>query len=60
MDQCHKGYGYPVALSEAHEQAVVTNNDRENLYQLIDELMIKNGITPSTSLKSRSKHTRWI
>lgn len=28
-DQCEKGNGYPVALSEAHEQAVVKEPDRQ-------------------------------
>ena len=28
VDQCERGRGYPVALMEAHEQAVVTGSDR--------------------------------
>jgi len=31
LDQCRKGQGYPVALSESHEQAVVTGVDRKFL-----------------------------
>jgi len=34
-DQCIKGYGYPVALSEAHEQAVIKGPDRDLFYHLI-------------------------
>lgn len=33
-DQCHKGMGYPVALSEAHEQAVVKAADRRAFIEL--------------------------
>ena len=29
LDQCQRGQGYPVALSEAHEKAVVTGANRE-------------------------------
>jgi len=32
LDQCRRGLGYPVALSEAHEQAVVTATDREQFW----------------------------
>ncbi len=35
IDQCAKGRGYPVALAEAHEQAVVKGPDREFFYQLL-------------------------
>lgn len=35
IDQCAKGYGYPVVLSEAHEQAVVTTADREFFYSIL-------------------------
>ncbi len=33
-DQCAKGFGYPVALSEAHEQAVVKAADRRAFLEL--------------------------
>ncbi len=35
LDQTNKGFGYPVCLSEAHEQAVVKGPDRDFFYQLI-------------------------
>lgn len=38
VDQVKKGNGYPVALSEAHEQAVVKNHERELFYSLINSL----------------------
>jgi hypothetical protein len=35
IDQCEKGMGYPVALSEAHEQAVVRAGDRRAFVDLV-------------------------
>ena len=29
VEQCKKGQGYPVAISEAHEQAVISGPDRQ-------------------------------
>lgn len=38
-DQACKGYGYPIALAEAHEQAVVTNGDKEFFYHVLQSLL---------------------
>ncbi len=38
VDQAKKGYGYPVALAEAHEQAVVKGADREFFYQMLGRM----------------------
>ena len=35
FDQCAKGMGYPVSLSEAHEQAVVRAGDRRAFIELV-------------------------
>ena len=60
LDQCRRGHGYPVALSEAHEKAVVTGSDAENFWRLV-ELQLAEERLPSTgSAKSRSKRTRWL
>lgn len=40
-DQCKKGMGYPVALAEAHEQAVVKGPDRDFFYQLLNKMSIE-------------------
>lgn len=40
IDQCKKGYGYPIAIAEAHEQAVVKGPDREFFYQLLDKVSL--------------------
>lgn len=60
MDQCERGHGYPVALSEAHEQAVVTGADRENFWTLVEQEMEGEHMIPFSSAKSRSKLTRWL
>ena len=60
LDQCRRGHGYPVALSEAHEQAVVTGVDRENFWQLVETALADEKIQTYTSAKARSKNTRWV
>jgi len=60
LDQCRRGQGYPAALAEAHEQAVVTGADRENFQQLVEILMADEHMPQATSAKSRSKKTRWV
>ncbi len=60
LDQCRRGHGYPVALSEAHEQAVVTGADRENFWQLVETELVEEKIQTYTSAKARSKNTRWV
>ncbi|MBN1190538.1 MAG: DNA double-strand break repair nuclease NurA [Dehalococcoidales bacterium] len=60
LDQCRRGQGYPVALSEAHEKAVITGADRQEFWDLVEESMVGERIPVNTSIKSRSKRTRWI
>ncbi|MFH1381809.1 MAG: DNA double-strand break repair nuclease NurA [Chloroflexota bacterium] len=60
LDQCRRGQGYPVALSEAHEQAVVREADRQNFWQLVESLLVEEHLPTPTSGKGRSKRTRWI
>ncbi len=55
LDQCKKGNGYPVALAEAHEQAVVKGADREFFYQLICKVGMKHAYKSMLSQKSRKK-----
>lgn len=54
-DQTVKGMGYPVALAEAHEQAVVKGPDREFFYQLINKASIERGRVSPMSQKVRKK-----
>lgn len=60
LDQCRRGQGYPVALIEAHEKAVITTPDREQFQQLIEIALAEKDLPTATSAKSRSKRTRWI
>jgi hypothetical protein len=60
LDQCRRGHGYPVALSEAHEQAVVTGADRENFWELVESTMTAEKLPTTGSAKSLSKRTRWV
>ena len=60
LDQCRRGDGYPVALSEAHEQAVITVADRENFWQLVEESLVEEHLPTPTTGKSRSKRMRWV
>ena len=60
LDQCQRGRGYPVVLSEAHEQAVVTGLDRENFWELVESTMVDEHLPSPTSGKSLSKRTRWV
>ncbi|OGO21437.1 MAG: hypothetical protein A2144_03250 [Chloroflexi bacterium RBG_16_50_9] len=59
-DQCRRGHGYPVVLSEAHEQAVVTGADRENFWELVESSLVAEKIPSPGSAKSFSKRTRWV
>jgi GNAT superfamily N-acetyltransferase len=60
FDQCRRGHGYPVALMEAHEKAVVTNADREQFWRLIELCLAEDRLNIRSSGKSRSKRTRWV
>jgi len=60
FDQCQRGHGYPVALSEAHEQAVVTGADRENFRELVESTLAEEHLSVASSGKSLSKRTRWV
>ncbi len=44
LAQVQKGYGYPVAIAEAHNQAVVRGADKARFFALLERQMIKAGI----------------
>ncbi|MGL5080182.1 MAG: DNA double-strand break repair nuclease NurA [Microcoleaceae cyanobacterium] len=44
LSQVQKGYGYPVVLAEAHNQAVVRGGDRTRFFALLEQQMIKAGL----------------
>ena len=60
LDQCRRGHGYPVALSEAHEKAVVTGADAASFWQLVEASLVEEKLPTAGSAKSRSKRTRWV
>jgi len=60
LDQCRRGQGYPVTLSEAHEKAVVTGADRETFWQMVEAAMIEEHMPVNGSAKDMSKRTRWV
>ena len=60
LDQCQRGQGYPVAISEAHEQAVITGADRQLFKQIVSNILDREGLPTYTSEKERSKRTPWL
>ena len=54
-DQAEKGQGYPVALAEAHERAVVRSADREAFYRFLRDTFVKNDLQTRLSTKSFKK-----
>ncbi len=59
-DQCRKGQGYPVAISEAHEQAVVNTTDRRLFRELVSDALERRGLPAYTSQKDASKRMPWL
>jgi len=49
------GGGYPVALAEAHEQAVVKGPDREFFYHFLQKMGMERSHAQSISRKSLRK-----
>ncbi len=60
LAQAEKGHGYPLALQEAHEQAVITGADRQLFGQLVYETLATEDLPTPTSQKARSKRTRFV
>ncbi|GBO51491.1 hypothetical protein APA_455 [Pseudanabaena sp. lw0831] len=58
LAQVQKGYGYPVALAEAHNQAVVTGSDRRRFFAILEQQMVKSGLrNVTTSYKESRKRS---
>ena len=60
VEQCRKGSGYPVAISEAHEQAVINGTDRQLFRELVTQTLERQGLATYTSQKARSKKLPWV
>jgi hypothetical protein len=54
-DQSRRGYGYPVALAEAHEQAIVRWADRDAFFRLVTKRMVSEGHRVALSRKQFRK-----
>lgn len=57
LEQCRATGGFPYALVRAHELAVVTNEDRQQLETYIQQRMLEHNLSPRTSQKATTK--RW-
>jgi NurA-like 5'-3' nuclease len=57
VDQAEKGGGYPLALIEAHEKAVVRSAEREAFFRLLEEMLVRKGLPGAISSKGWSKRT---
>lgn len=55
LDDCRKGEGYPVILSEAHERAVIRAAERESFFRLLERRLRRAGLPATGSRKRRSK-----
>lgn len=60
LDQARKGFGYPVALAEAHEQAIVRNAEKDAFFLLLERMMVTSGQTAAQTQKNVSKRARRI
>ncbi|MBI3909455.1 MAG: DNA double-strand break repair nuclease NurA [Armatimonadetes bacterium] len=55
LDQAQLGRGYPLALAEAHEQAVIRGPDRQLFHELLRRRCVREGFHPEISPKARAK-----
>ena len=60
LDQCRRGGGYPAAIMEAHEQAVINGADRESFKALVEDALGRHHLPVYTSEKNRSKRIPWV
>ena len=60
VDQVQRGRGYPVALMEAHENAVINGADRRYFTELVEQALHDRDIPVQTSEKALSKRLRWL
>jgi GNAT superfamily N-acetyltransferase len=58
VDSCRRGRGYPVALMEAHQLAVLTGAHREQFWGLVSRALEAEGLPAPTSAKAMSKRIR--
>ncbi len=59
-DQCCKGDGYPVALAEAHEQAVIRAPEKTAFFQMMQRAFVVSGQPVAITQKAVSKRARRV
>lgn len=59
-DQALKGDGYPVALAEAHEQAIVRGAERAAFFHLMEQRFVTSRLPLAGTQKSVSKRARRV
>jgi len=59
-DGCRRGWGYPPALAEAHEQAVIRGGERDAFLHMVMEALNGNGQPAAWSNKRLSKNRRAV
>jgi hypothetical protein len=59
-DQCRRGGGYPRALTEAHEKAVIGVGERQQCERLVEVALARNRVRALPSEKQQSKRTRGV
>lgn len=59
-DSCLRGWGYPPALTEAHEQAVIGGSDREAFLRIVMEALNSAETPAAWSAKQLSKNRRAV
>ena len=60
LDNARRGDGYPAALQEAHEQAVISTADRDAFRAMVERALEGDRLPVYTSEKQRSKRQRWV
>lgn len=55
LDQCQKGYGYPLALAESHAHAVIGGADRDLFFHLLFKKASEHNVSLSYSQKKLKK-----
>lgn len=60
VDQCRRCDGYPRALQEAHEQAVISVGDRELFGRMLEAEALRQGLRTPANSKQMSKRRRGL
>lgn len=55
FDQAQKGLGYPIALAEAHQHAVIRGSERELFYNMVTKAFLQRGVQTAISPKNLRK-----